>query len=125
MSDAGRKDAQANGGHECLEQLELGIFGGAVGAAVASQLRFGLHALQPAVQTLELLLHLPEFGQGAVELSPGVGQPGLVQPPLLLLCLHSSLFDLRRPPGSDQLSADQQGVEKSLALGAVQLQFLW
>lgn len=108
-----------------LYQLELSIFGGAVRPPVATQLCFGLHALQPAVKTLKLLLHLAEFGQRTVQLSASVGKPGLVQPPLLLHGLQCSVFDLRQAPGNDQLPTDQQGVEQSLTLCAVQLQFLY
>lgn len=107
-----------------LYELELGVFGGAVRPPVTTQLCFGLHAFKPAVKTLELLLHLPEFGQSAVELSPSVGQPGLVQPPFLLQGLQCSVFNLRQTPGDDQFSTDQQRVEQSLALCAVQLQLL-
>ena len=107
-----------------LNQLELSVLGGAVGPAVATQLSFGLHTPQPAVQSLELLLHLPQLGQGTVELGPGVPQPALVQPPLLLGHLQGSLLHLGQPPRSDQLPAHQEVVEQGLALCAVQLQFL-
>ncbi|TNN53330.1 hypothetical protein EYF80_036484 [Liparis tanakae] len=83
-----------------------------------------LHLLLPAGETLELLLHLTQFGQRAVELSPAVGQPALVQPPLLLQHLQGPVLRLRQAPVGDQLTTHQQGVEQSLALGAVQLQLL-
>lgn len=77
-----------------LYHLQLCILSGSVRPPMTAQLRFGLHAFQPAVETLELLLHLPEFGQCAVELSAGVGQPGLVEPPLLLQTFQSSVLYL-------------------------------
>lgn len=85
---------------------------------------FGFHAFEPAVETLKLLLHLPQLGQGTVELRAGVGQSGLVQPPLLLQVLQRSVFDLRHAQWEDHLSGELHGVEQSLALCAVQLQLL-
>ena len=75
------------------------------------QLTFALHAIQPAVQTLKLLLHLAELGQGTVELGPGVSQLTLVQIPVLLQGLQDPVLDLGDTPGHNLVSTVQQGVE--------------
>lgn len=107
-----------------LDHLKLRILRVTIRPAIRTQLGFGLHGFQPAVEALELLLHLSKFGQSTVELSAGIGQPGLVEPPLLLKGFQRSLLDLGQTPGNDGLSAQQQGVQQSLALCAVQLQLL-
>lgn len=107
-----------------LDHLQLCILCVPIRPSIRAQLAFGLHGSQPAIETLELLLHLSKFGQTTVQLSTGLSQLGLVKPPLLLKAFQGSFLYLGQTPRNDQFSAQQQRVEESLALRAVQLQLL-
>lgn len=91
---------------------------------MASKLCFGFHAFEPAVQTLKFLLHLPQLGQGTVELRAGVSQSSLVQPPHLLQVLQRTVFNLWHAQWEDHLPGELHDVKESLTLRAVQLQLL-
>ena len=106
-----------------LQHLQLCLLGGAVGAPAAAQLALALHAFEPGVQPVELLLDLPQLGQGAVELGAGVAQTPLVRAPVGLQPLQLPLLQRRGPPGQQGLAAPLQRVQQGVALRAAPLLF--